>query len=312
MPRFRPALAALVVGAALASAGAARAAVVPFTGTLEIRFGELPGLRVPGGGVATVNLSGHGHPIERLSLPAGAFGTSLVTRPGLNVFPIVQLGLEVGNGPIVLAGYGCTAFLPHVRCPGGGLNGAGALSGAFRLGLFPTTMHTAASAATTGGNPAVNMTVPLSVVGIGGRVLDDGRTISGAGWSTGTVSAYSALAPRRNVFHNPGIPLPRYASEPIATSGTGDSVPSTGSFLTEGNSRFATERITLVSPVSVSVTGLPSTPLFVRITLHFVPEPTTIVLLGGGVAGLLALGRQRRSRARPQSRAPRAGGLARR
>ncbi len=37
-------------------------------------------------------------------------------------------------------------------------------------------------------------------------------------------------------------------------------------------------------------------PLFVSMTLNFVPEPGTLLLLGSGIAGLAIVGRKRMSR----------------
>jgi hypothetical protein len=54
-------------------------------------------------------------------------------------------------------------------------------------------------------------------------------------------------------------------------------------------------RISLVTPIFLS-TGLslgdPTFPLFARVTIDFVPEPSTLLLLSAGVAALAALGRR--------------------
>jgi hypothetical protein len=53
-------------------------------------------------------------------------------------------------------------------------------------------------------------------------------------------------------------------------------------------------RISLVTPVlvSVSLDSFPVIPVFSRLTIEFVPEPSTLLLLAAGVAALAALGRR--------------------
>jgi hypothetical protein len=47
--------------------------------------------------------------------------------------------------------------------------------------------------------------------------------------------------------------------------------------------------------ISTSISGLEVMPAFATLTLHFVPEPGTLVLFGSGIAGFVLFGRSRRS-----------------
>jgi hypothetical protein len=53
--------------------------------------------------------------------------------------------------------------------------------------------------------------------------------------------------------------------------------------------------LTLVTPIFIStnIGAFSIVPAFATLNLHFVPEPGTLVLLGSGIAGLVAFGRSR-------------------
>lgn len=111
-----------------------------------------------------------------------------------------------------------------------------------------------------------NLTVPLTVVGQGGVVTVMGAvnlTVQGAPWTTGT-AAIGTLTQMGGV-------------DPLSNTGA----PS-------GN-------LTLVTPIFIStnIGAFAVVPAFAILNLHFVPEPGTLVLLGSGIAGLVAVGRSR-------------------
>jgi hypothetical protein len=111
-----------------------------------------------------------------------------------------------------------------------------------------------------------NLVVPLSNVGVGGTasvMAAVNLTIQGAPWTTGTaaigdLTAMGGVSP----LSNTGAP-----------SGT----------------------LTLVTPIFIStnIGASAVVPAFATLTLHFVPEPGTLMLLGSGIAGLVAFGRSR-------------------
>jgi hypothetical protein len=120
-------------------------------------------------------------------------------------------------------------------------------------------------------DPAANLSVPITVVGQGGSAVASGPvnlTVVGAPWTTGTVSIGSLTAKG-------------FARGPQGQ--TSSTLQPSGS-------------IRLVTPIFIS-TNLGASavvPAFGFLTLHFVPEPGTLVLVGGGLALLLRAGARRR------------------
>jgi hypothetical protein len=138
---------------------------------------------------------------------------------------------------------------------GAGFGGTMPLIGVAKVCLF--------AACGTAGNVA-NLSVPLSVVGQGGTVTVMGpanATVYGAPWTTGTAAV--------------GVITEVGGVSPLSSTGA-----SSGT-------------LSLVTPIRI-FGGFENTPAFARLTLHFVPEPGTLALLGGGVCVLAVFGRRRR------------------
>ncbi len=112
-------------------------------------------------------------------------------------------------------------------------------------------------------------------VGVGGRIAFGpyGSWIDGQQWTTG-------VAP---VTIN-GVTLTTDNGAPIFMTGT-DSRDAAG-----------LGQVTLVAPGGLMSTLGGAFPLFVSMTLNFVPEPGTLLLLGSGIAGLAIVGRKRMRR----------------
>lgn len=144
--------------------------------------------------------------------------------------------------------------------PGGGVM---PLIGAARVCLFATCDGAVA-----------NLSVPLDVIGMGGSVTATGPvnlTVVGAPWTFGT--ARVGTATERGFARGPE----GRTSSTARASGV----------------------LQLVTPIFIS-TNIPGDNSILRafgiLTLHFVPEPTTLVLLGAGLAGVAGVaGRARRA-----------------
>lgn len=111
-----------------------------------------------------------------------------------------------------------------------------------------------------------NIAVPLTVVGSGGVTVVTGAvnlTVVGAPWTTGTAAI--------------GTVTVMGGVNPLSNTGA-----NSGS-------------VSLVTPVFISTNIGASAvlPAFAFLNLHFVPEPGTLVLVGSGIAGLVAFGRNR-------------------
>ena len=258
-------LAIAAVAIALPLAPAARASMLPFTGTIEIDLlGQLT--TFAGEGVATINGSGPGAHVASLALTAGAFVTTglaiSLTSPA--AFPVQGIQVTAANG----AG----AFAETAM---GTLRGTMPILGVAKVCLFGTCA----------GGPVANVSVPLSVIGVGGMGVATGLanvTVQGAPWTTGTAVNSLPFTPytetRMGFAHGPAS----HASSTAAPSGA----------------------IQLVTPIVVWTNlgvDQPSVFGFVTATLHFVPEPAPLALLAGGCALLGARARRRAAQAAAQS-----------
>lgn len=289
---------------ALLLAAPAHAAQVQFTGTLEITIGTLPTIPVSGSGVADVSLAtGAG------TLPAGAFATvaipsrafqTALNAPVPNAFPIVQIQLagpggtgSLQNGAITVSQGGtCTRTHPNVACPGGGLAGFGGLSGSAIVGLFTT--HTAGS----GTGPVANLPVPLANVGSGSTTMVTGGgiqvTVTGAGWTTGTVSIVNPQG--TTTVHIAGSGTGVNTTTTTQTRmGTLNTNPARGTV--NGQPAVTGETISLVSPIQVFNTATNEfSSSLARLSLTLTPEPSGPVLVFSALAVVAALYGLRRLR----------------
>lgn len=168
-PSFRVPFACAVL-LVLAAGAPARAAQLPFTGSLSL---ELAGLAfsVDGSGVATVNGAGvAGGLLEQLALQAGAFAVQDLSVPLVGISPISGVAVSGANA----AG--------HFDRSGGPLGGTMAIQGVARLCLFLDCAS----------GPPIVLDLPLDVIGVGGATAVTGVVdvaVQGGSWSTGPVQA---------------------------------------------------------------------------------------------------------------------------
>jgi len=274
---------ALVACLAFGASESARAATLDFTGTLGINifglssylwsppwYGPPVYLTVPGAGSAQLTEDGGLHLLS-LALPSGAFGPSAVTASSLaggTLFWVVgfTLGQNLSGSFTGISG----------GPPGGGPMG---LSGTAKICLFDSTC---------------GQVVPLPLTptaggagfGIGGMRTATGPvnlTLQHAPWTIGqpTMTLHTPIS---NIT-TPWIPLPGgFAHGPASL---------TSSTAQPGG---ALQLVTVSKVYTSLISSVPEAPLIGVLTLHFVPEPGTLVLFGSGVLALTVYERRRRGR----------------
>ena len=271
---------ALIGLLAIGVTGSASAATLDFTGTLGINiFGwrDLAGkpvyLAVPGAGSAQVTDDGDLHLLS-FTLPGGSFGPSTVTRNVEPTFVTMVNSLWLTLAENLSGSFSGISGGP----PGGGPMG---LSGTAKICM-----------GFAGGCPGFVL-LPLTPTaggagfGIGGTVSAPGGTASvpitmqNAPWTIGQPTM---------TFHTPNSTI----SIPLLPGGFAHGPASLTSSTAQPS---GVVQLVSVSKAFTSLTGaFPEETLSGILTLRFVPEPGTLLLLGFGVAGLAAYGRRKRGR----------------
>jgi hypothetical protein len=266
-------LLSLLAGLALTLvASQSGAAILGLVGGLSISVAGLNPITFYGGGGALVNGSGGGGHLDSLSLAGGTFaGTAFlaVTDPAASPISALQASGTNGSGAF---------FGPP-----------GSTSGVFG-GIMPVQGQAIVCLYTPLCN-FVNLVVPFTQtgqgIGVGGTVYAPGVigfTVVGAPWTINTAAAVSG--PITTTASNPDVvgTVMGFAHGPLS-GGLSSAAANSGV-------------VQLVTPAQVFTNIGPSgkLPVFGILTLHFVPEPGTLLLLGSGVAGLALIGRKRMSR----------------
>jgi len=250
----------LVALAVLLLAGSVHAATLSYYGTLSFGLSTLPGASVTTGPFPS-GLTAGAH-ISSIGFTAAQFGPINVSLP------------VTSSGTIQSVRLSALANLSGTMGPGlsGGPPGGGSMgmSGVAKIALF-------------GPGSGSFVTVPLA------------PTISGAGLGLGgtqLVPGFIALT----MQHNPWtVGVPAMTIHSVNTTVTTPTLP--GGVQSPASATVTPSgvlQLVTVSKVYTSLTSaFPELPVYAALSLHFVPEPGTLLLLGSGVAGLAILGRKR-------------------
>jgi hypothetical protein len=260
-------------------AGQAGAKSIEWNGTLEIDLGFNPSIFIGGSGVATVNDSSGSAHLSTLRLNGGltGSGTIPVTDPNTTgQFKSMRITMTMGGA----APKPQTATLTGISgAPPLGQN-AIPMGGVTRVCLF--------TADCTSNLPVANtMNSGASGVGVGGLITLGGNrsiriSIENAPWTLATVTGLNQTVKGNFVTLSKGGFVHGGASATNSSTATDSGV------------------IQLIAPQAVTTAGVlgnsTAIPLFMTMTLHFIPEPGLLLLLSAGVVGLGLLGRSRLKR----------------
>ncbi|MFI5216487.1 MAG: PEP-CTERM sorting domain-containing protein [Candidatus Limnocylindria bacterium] len=263
--------------------GSASAAPLHWDGTLTLELGTLPSIPAVGSGVATVNDSGAIGHLGNLRLKASRGGIS-----NKNVFvPVTDAAAAPIVGILITADLGTGTLGPI----SGGAQSSPLtknilpVAGLAKVCLFSTACGTALPLALTQHTTATG----TKGVGIGGIVTIGGTSpirisIEAAPWTIKTKTSIDQITTPV------GGTVKKFVNRTEKGFAHG---PSSNTSSTANPSGV----VQLITPMQV-VTNLTNgsnqkIALFGFLTIHFVPEPGMLLLLGSGVAGLVLLGRHR-------------------
>jgi hypothetical protein len=252
-------------------AGQAGAKTMEWQGTLNLELWQGNDITFYGSSVATVNGSAGGAHLSTLRLAGGITGSGViaVTDPETTgtIKSIIVDTASLGTG--TLSGIsGAPPLSPPATLP---------IPGHARVCLFVENCAT---------NLPLNLTLNDGNTGIGvGNILTLGGlgsiriSIEGAPWTLTTVSRVTQIAGGNfKTLSRVGFV---HGAESASDSSTA---------VTSGV-------IQLISPIQVQTSGVPGNSslvaLFTTLTLHFIPEPGLLLLIGSGIVGLGLLGRSR-------------------
>jgi len=256
----------------LGLAGSAGAKTLGWHGTLDLDLGALETLRIDGSGVATVNNSSGGSHLNTMRIEGGitGSGTVLVTDPDtIAVLPSIRMTATLGTATISGIS-GAPPLNPPGTLPVKGFTRVCLLLGCDSESPVLTLNNTTNNGATG--------------IGIGGLL---------------TLGQFGNII-RISIQAGPWTLTPQSGINQTVKGGY-ITLSKTGFVhgAASNNSSTATPSgvIQLISPQQVVTSGVPANSaaltLFATLTLHFIPEPGLLLLIGSGVVGLGLLGRSR-------------------
>jgi hypothetical protein len=252
-------------------AGPAAAKTMDWHGTLVIDLGALESIVYQGSGVSTVNDSSGSSHLSSLRLAGG------ITSSG--TIPVTDPNTTGQIKSIIITGTIKTATLT-------GISGAPPL-GQNALPMAGFTRVCILTDNCTTNLPMDNTyTVNGSVlgVGVGGLLTLGGNgliriSIESAPWTLGTATGLNQTVKGNYITLSRAGFVHGGASESNSSTATNSGV------------------LQLIAPQNVTTAGIlgnsTAISLFMTLTLHFIPEPGLLLLLGSGVVGLGLLGRSR-------------------
>jgi hypothetical protein len=225
-------------------------------------------------------------PFGRFGVPPPITGTGAGTSLGVGATATlasstltgVATGTVTAAPPISqvilsLTGHAAGSFTPSGG-PGGGFGGTMTLAGAVRIMAY-------------GGEVSL-VRLPLSPAGQPGgffHVTTPGEQIilqvSGTGWTTGS---WTLMVPATTIDGG--------TQTPYTVTATGADLRTAG----------GADTLVLITPMFIRTNYGGDVPTFATLTLNYVPEPSTLLLVGVGIAGLALRGRKRHQPSQEENR----------
>jgi hypothetical protein len=259
--------------ASMLIAGQAGAKTLDWHGTLNLELWQGNDVTFEGSGVATVNDSSGSAHLSTLRLAGGITGsaTAPTTDPDMTgtVKSIRLDSATLGTG--TLSGISGAPPMGQAALP---------IPGFARVCLLTTdcTTNLPLDLTLNDGNTGIGVGGTLTIAGFGQIHI----SLENAPWTLATVSGLNQTV--GGGFKT----LTRVGFVHGAASASDSSTAAPSGV------------IQLIAPQAVVTAGMPGNstaiPLFITMTLHFIPEPGLLLLLGSGVVGLGLLGRSRMNR----------------